>query len=92
MNFTSYARRKKKKMTCTKIFSKFAAVRLSVVGFVCLCAILWFNSGCNTLPLEIEERQNREAVSRAAFLEAYKVFLHPALHELPSRGRLAAAN
>lgn len=77
MNFTSYARRKKKKMTCTKIFSKFAAVRLSVVGFVCLCTILWFNSGCNTLPLEIEERQNREAISRAAFLEAYKVFLHP---------------
>ncbi len=64
-------------MFCTKIFYKFAAARLSVVGFACLCAVLWFNSGCNTLPLEIEERQSKEAISRAAFIEAYKVFLHP---------------
>lgn len=66
-----------------KRFSKLDLVRLMVVGSACICATLWLNSLNGALSVsaapyeETEEQQRKEAISRAAFIEAAKVFLHP---------------
>jgi cytochrome c5 len=69
-------------MRLTRGFSKRDLVRLIVVGSACIGATLWLSSqsGAHSSPAAISdgtEQQRKDAIARAAFVEATKVFLHP---------------
>lgn len=69
-------------MNRSKRFSKLDLVRLIVVGSACIGVMLWLNP-LRSAPFgsaaksSATEQQRKDAIARAAFTEAYKVFMHP---------------
>ncbi|MGH7451837.1 MAG: hypothetical protein ACRENG_10855 [bacterium] len=69
-------------MKRTRRFSKLELVLLIVVGSACISAVVWLDtpSSARSGPAATSSataQQRKDAIARAAFTEAYKVFQHP---------------